>query len=88
MTDACGNGVDDNCNGLIDEGIPDISCGVGVCRRTVAACVLGVTQTCVPGTATSEICNGLDDYCDGRVDEGCGCALGEAPGSQLAIRGL
>ena len=69
-TETC-NGVDDNCNGLIDEGIPDISCGVGVCRRTIAACVLGVSQTCTPGTSSTETCNGLDDDCDGMVDEAC-----------------
>ncbi len=69
-TETC-DGRDNNCNALVDEGIPDLSCGIGACRRTVAACVRGVTQTCTPGTPTSEVCNGLDDNCNGQVDEMC-----------------
>ncbi|MFO0650632.1 MAG: MopE-related protein [Polyangiales bacterium] len=65
------DGRDNNCNALIDEGIPDISCGVGACRRTVPGCVRGAVQTCTPGTPSAEICNGLDDNCNGSVDEMC-----------------
>ena len=32
-------------------------------------CLNGTSQTCVPGSPTSEICNGIDDNCDGRIDE-------------------
>jgi hypothetical protein len=61
------NGIDDNCNGQIDEGT--LSCGVGACARTVTACVGGVTQTCVPGTPSPEICDGIDNDCNGLVDD-------------------
>jgi hypothetical protein len=28
-----------------------------------------VSQSCVPGTPSAEVCNGVDDDCDGRADE-------------------
>lgn len=72
------DGVDDDCDGLLDEGF-DVG---GACEVGVGACqVVGVTRCgedeqviCIPdrveiGTATDEICNGIDDDCDGEVDE-------------------
>jgi|APLak6261679142_1056127.scaffolds.fasta_scaffold00540_1 hypothetical protein len=64
------NGVDDDCNGMTDEGIADLTCGLGECRRTAAACANGTAQTCTPGTPGTETCNGRDDDCDGTVDNG------------------
>ncbi len=54
------NGVDDNCNGLIDEGY------TLYCDRAH-----GITVP-TPGICTPppEVCNGIDDNCDGRIDEG------------------
>jgi len=65
------DGIDNNCNGLVDDGIANLTCGVGACRRTVSACVRAAAQTCVPGTPSAEVCNGIDDDCDGMVDEAC-----------------
>ena len=53
------NGVDDNCNGLIDEGF------VKYCNRPAG--VTGLTLCADPGET---VCNGIDDNCDGRIDEG------------------
>ncbi len=64
------NSVDDDCNGQTDEGLGDVTCGLGECRRSVAACISGAAQTCVPGTPGVELCNGRDDDCDGMVDNG------------------
>lgn len=63
------NGVDDNCNGEIDEGFLTISCGVGACFRELPFCLNGNQQTCTEGTPTQETCNGLDDDCNGIVDD-------------------
>jgi hypothetical protein len=63
------NGLDDNCNGVVDEGLPTVSCGTGQCARTVYSCAAGRPVQCEPGTPQTEICNGLDDDCNGRVDE-------------------
>jgi hypothetical protein len=74
--EAC-NGLDDNCNGQIDEtfttkGQPCTS-GQGVCLRTgVNLCRVdgtGVQCNAVAGTVGTETCNGLDDNCDGVVDD-------------------
>lgn len=65
------NGLDDNCNALVDDGIPDISCGVGACRVTVPGCVRGAVPTCTPGAPTTEVCNGVDDNCNTIVDDNC-----------------
>src|SRR5262249_44525648 len=69
-TEVC-NGLDDNCNGQVDDG-PNtpVTCGVGACQRTVIGCVDGVPQTCTPGDPSPEVCNGIDDDCDGQTDEG------------------
>jgi hypothetical protein len=73
------NGLDDDCDGAVDEGLGTVSCGVGACARSVNACSGGVPQTCTPGASGTEVCNGLDDDCDGVVDDGLGtvtCGLG------------
>jgi hypothetical protein len=64
------DGLDNDCNGQVDEGFGTVSCGVGQCGRTVAACAAGQLVTCVPGAPQPETCNGLDDDCDGVVDNG------------------
>ncbi len=53
------NGVDDNCNGLVDEGF------VKYCDRPAG--VAGLALCADPG---ERICDGVDDNCDGRIDEG------------------
>jgi len=63
------NGIDDDCNGLIDESLAALVCGTGACQRTVVACSGGAPQSCVPGAAGTEVCNGVDDDCDAMVDE-------------------
>ena len=64
------NGVDDDCDGQVDEGLGNQSCGQGVCVHTQPVCVGGVPQACDTMQGSSaEACNGLDDDCDGQVDE-------------------
>ncbi len=75
-TEIC-DGVDNDCNGQIDEGLGVTACGLGSCQRTVPACDGGVAGQCVPGVPGTETCNGLDDDCDGTVDEGCACQVGQ-----------
>ncbi|MFZ5444018.1 MAG: MopE-related protein [Myxococcota bacterium] len=63
------NGRDDDCDGVIDEELGTITCGVGACARTVPACVSGGAGSCTPLSPSPETCNGLDDDCDGMTDE-------------------
>jgi hypothetical protein len=76
----CGNGLDDDCNGEIDEGFEQRSqpctVGKGACERTgKLVCTddkLSLECDAEPGTpGPAELCgNGVDDDCDGQVDEG------------------
>lgn len=73
------NGVDDDCNGAVDDGLETLSCGVGACAQTVATCVNGTPQQCTPGNPSPEVCNGIDDNCNGSTDEDLGtlsCGVG------------
>ncbi len=77
------NGIDDDCDGTVDEDFPRVGepCveGAGTCARPGAlfcdpargdyAC------DAAPAPPEPEACNGLDDDCDGTADEGLG--LGE-----------
>jgi hypothetical protein len=71
------NGVDDDCDGLIDEGASGAGIGCttglpGVCATGVTACVDGgiVCEESVEVGARAELCNGVDDDCDGTTDNG------------------
>jgi hypothetical protein len=67
------DGVDNDCNGVVDDGInpTPTTCGVGACASTgQTTCVNGVPgDTCTPGASSTETCNGVDDDCDGTADE-------------------
>ena len=92
-TELC-NGIDDNCNGVTDEGFNvGAACDngkVGACRSTgVLECDPADSKKTrckilVTGVApTAELCNGKDDNCDGAIDEGNpqgGAACGSAVG--------
>ena len=66
------NGIDDDCDGPIDEDLGSTTCGTAPCQQTVENCIGGVPQTCTPGAGGPETCNGIDDDCDGSVDEDLG----------------
>ncbi|MCA9652627.1 MAG: hypothetical protein KC501_22105 [Myxococcales bacterium] len=73
-TEVC-NGVDDDCNGSIDESDPMLGepCDTGMpgeCSAGTQVCD-GGSLVCEPsGSAVPETCNGLDDDCDGTPDNG------------------
>jgi hypothetical protein len=66
-TEIC-NGIDDDCDGKIDEdtGGADCSSGCGV-GKTV--CVGGVLMCDSMPAIDDETCDGVDDDCDGKIDE-------------------
>jgi hypothetical protein len=71
------NGIDDDCDGEIDEGfnIGD-DCGLGICVGGHLECETDTTTVCDTHAGGSlqiqlpfEYCNGLDDNCDGLIPE-------------------
>ncbi|GMV38666.1 MAG: hypothetical protein AMXMBFR64_03820 [Myxococcales bacterium] len=73
------NGVDDDCDKLVDEGFqpPGTPCDGpddDTCPTGLAECSPdGLSVACEElGPAGVEVCNGVDDDCDGDTDEGFG----------------
>jgi MYXO-CTERM domain-containing protein len=74
------NGIDDNCNGLIDEGVSNLCAVANPNDPNDPDNKLGVNAL----HCAVETCNCKDDNCNGQVDEGfppnacgqpCGCAV-------------
>ena len=72
--------IDNNCNGIVDEGCQcnlgqTQACGsnVGQCKQGVQGCTIERKWgACVGEIASSkEVCDGTDNNCNGIVDEGC-----------------
>jgi len=85
----CGDGVDDDGDGQIDEGCPCApqdtqacfpfpEAGVGICEAGVQGCVGDTWGPCEGAVGPAdELCDGLDNNCDGVTDDGCLCEQGE-----------
>src|SRR3989344_5701418 len=83
----CNNGLDNDCDGVVDEGCGCVeegtnrTCGSGqgICTQGVQTCTGGLWGNSCTGAVTpksAEICgNGLDDTCDNSIDEGCPCIV-------------
>jgi hypothetical protein len=101
-TDTTCNGVDDDCDGAIDDDFPSqpTSCGVGACASTGArTCRSGaVVDSCAPGappSSTDATCDGRDDDCSGAADEdftpgpsACGLGVCASTGNRSCIGGV
>ncbi len=62
------NGVDDDCDDAIDEGLEQ-ACSTA-CGNGTQVCKQGSWTTCSAPFPKAEECNGKDDDCDNFVDEG------------------
>ncbi|MBR57564.1 MAG: hypothetical protein CMH54_05840 [Myxococcales bacterium] len=80
------DGIDNDCDGLIDEQIVDLEASdcknLGVCSAGVSAVCVNGDWNCSYGLITSyqgnheSLCDGLDNDCDGDTDESS-CGVGE-----------
>jgi hypothetical protein len=68
------DGIDNNCNGVVDDGVMNVgtACGtsVGECKQGVLQCAGGVLSCSGGVFPTMEVCDGKDNDCDGTVDNG------------------
>jgi hypothetical protein len=100
--EAC-DGLDNDCDGIADNGFPigdACTAGTGECVRAGAlvcsADGSGTTCDAVPGEPLTDVCNGLDDDCDGvpdgAFDVGAPCTEGqgecEAAGAKVCREDL
>ena len=75
-TELCDNDVDDDCNGMVDDGFAlgeTCTVGVGACEATGMNVCSSGSESCdaTAGEPETELCgNGIDDDCNGFADEG------------------
>jgi hypothetical protein len=87
------DGIDNDCNGEVDDGQGTTMCGIGTCAHEVPNCIAGEEQLCDPlDGAQPEVCNGQDDDCDGDIDDGLGdagqeCGVGQCEHSVSGCEG-
>ncbi|MEM9069624.1 MAG: MopE-related protein [Myxococcota bacterium] len=94
------DGLDNDCDGVTDEGCDCIDGTMQACGTDVGACMAGV-QTCTSGAfgacageiaPATEECNGIDDDCDGVMDDdlvapACALQMGVCAGSAQPCSG-
>jgi hypothetical protein len=99
--DGNGNGLDDNCDGAVDEGCtcttgerrpcflgPPDRRDHGACSDGVETCSeFGIWSACLGGTSPSaEVCNGADDDCNDLTDDLPGCTSAfTCPSNETAL---
>ncbi len=87
-SEVCGDGLDTDCDGRVDEGCPADACEAGeeVCDNVDNDCDGQVDELvrgpcgCLTEARAEELCGesglAIDDDCDGRIDEVCSCKKG------------
>jgi hypothetical protein len=80
------DGLDNDCNGLIDDNITAVPCvpagtppglvygGGSQCKKGTTQCVNGATVCAGFVGPSPEVCDGVDNNCDGAVDNGVASA--------------
>ncbi|MBQ3368869.1 putative metal-binding motif-containing protein [bacterium] len=90
----CGNGIDDDCNGVVDDGTDFDGDGFGACSdccETASSCNGFDPATIYPG-AYEMIGDEVDNNCNGEVDEATSCdgtdeplAVGDYAGNAIKL---
>jgi len=90
------DGLDNDCDGTIDEDWPDLetpcTVGLGECVDTgFYTCtmdMIGLECNAVAGTPSPEVCDDLDNDCDGSTDEGLGGEACDGGDIDLCMEGF
>ncbi len=64
------DGVDNDCDGVIDGNVRACGTDVGECVAGTEECIAGVFMNCTAVGPQTEVCNNLDDNCNMMTDEG------------------
>ncbi|MES1204528.1 MAG: MopE-related protein [Pseudomonadota bacterium] len=79
------NGIDDDCNGMVDDGLGTgqgvgVDCGIQGqgCNKGITRCIAGKIVCEGSSQPTMETCNGRDDDCNGLVDDGTFPGIGDS----------
>ncbi len=92
--EVCGNGIDENCDGQLDDGC---DCNqAGETRECVTACGSGAEtcngttfENCSASSPQDEFCDGLDNDCNGEIDDNLArnCANACGAGTETCVSG-
>ena len=93
-SELCGNGIDDDCNGVVDDGTDFDGDGFGACKdccEIASDCKGFDPATIYPGAYEMQG-DGVDNNCNGEVDESTSCdgedaplALDDYPGNAIKL---
>lgn len=73
------DGIDNNCDGLVDEGLTQSTGELGACSINTETCNAGSYASNNQYVSQVEVCDGIDNDCDEEADEELGattCGLG------------
>jgi hypothetical protein len=81
--EVCGNGIDENCDGRLDDGCDCTT--AGEVRECVTACGMGMEtcngttfENCSAPSPQDEFCDGVDNDCNGEIDDNLARNCGNA----------
>ncbi|MBO7127131.1 putative metal-binding motif-containing protein [bacterium] len=80
-SELCGNGIDDDCNGVVDDGTDIDGDGYGACKDCceIADDCNGYDPATINPAGAEISDNGVDDNCNGQIDEDPSCDGSDEP---------